>query len=104
MRRSRDMAEISPAPFKRRSRKCARQERKRATPRPRTNFTIKYFRKGKRTKTLTFDLPTFAEARKVARIASEFADARVHSFTIASEDGRTETWFYLDGTWRQKRR
>jgi hypothetical protein len=66
-------------------------------------FTIQYFRKGKRTKPLTFDLSSFEQARKVARIAGEFTDAAVHSFTITSADGRTETWFYREGTWRQKR-
>jgi hypothetical protein len=67
-------------------------------------FTIQYFRKGKRTKPLTFDLLSFEQARRVARIAGEFADAGVHSFTITSASGRTETWSYRDGSWRQKRR
>lgn len=65
-------------------------------------FTIQYYRKGKRTKPLTFDLASFEEARKVARIAGEFTDAAVHSFTITSADGRTERWFSLESTWRQK--
>jgi hypothetical protein len=65
-------------------------------------FTIQYFRKGKRIKPLTFDLASFDQARKVARIAGEFTDARVQSFTITSGDGRTERWFYLEGSWRQK--
>jgi hypothetical protein len=51
-------------------------------------FTIQYFRKGKRTKPLTFDLPSFAKARKVARIAGQFKGTSVQSFTITSEDGR----------------
>jgi hypothetical protein len=67
-------------------------------------FTIQYFRKGKRPKPLRFDLPSFEEARQVARIAAEFPEAAIHSFTIASADGRTEIWFYRDGTWRQGRR
>ncbi len=67
-------------------------------------FTIQYFRNGKRTKPLTFDLSSLAQARKVARIAGEFADAAVHSFMITSADGRTETWFCREGKWRQKRR
>ncbi len=104
MARSRSTAETSAPPIKRRSRNLARPGRKRAIARPGTKFTIQYFRKGKRTKTLRFDLSSFTEARKVARIAGDFADAEVHSFTIASADGRAETWFYLDGTWRQKRR
>ena len=66
-------------------------------------FTIQYFRKGKRTKPLTFDLSSFDQARKVARIAGEFTDAAVRSFTITSEGGKTERWFYLEGSWRQKR-
>lgn len=66
-------------------------------------FTIQYFRKGKRTKPLRFDLSSLEQARKVARIAGEFTDAGVHSFTITSAGGRTETWFYLEGKWRQKR-
>ncbi len=65
-------------------------------------FTIQYYRKGKRTKPLTFDLASVDQARKLARIAGEFSDAAVQSFTITSEDGETERWFYLDGSWRQK--
>lgn len=89
---------------KRRPGKSARPRRKHAAARPTTKFTIQYFRKRKRTKALTFDLPSFEEARKVARIAGEFTDAGVHSFTVTSADGRTETWSYRDGTWRQNRR
>jgi len=89
---------------KRRPGKSARPGRKHATTRPSPKFTILYFREGKRTKELTFDLSSFKQARKVARVAGEFADAAVHSFTITSEHGRTETWFYRDGSWRQKRR
>jgi hypothetical protein len=66
-------------------------------------FTIQYFRKGKRPKPLRFDLSSFEEARQVARIAAEFPEAAVHSFTIASADGRTETWSYREGTWRRER-
>jgi hypothetical protein len=65
-------------------------------------FTIQYVRKGKRTKPLTFDLRSFEQARKLARIAGELKGTSVQSFTITSEDGRTERWFYLDGTWRQR--
>jgi hypothetical protein len=104
MGRSIDRAATSPPPNKRRSRKSARSGRKRVTTRPTRKFTIQYFRKGKRTKPLRFDLSSFAQARKVARIAGEFADLGVHSFTITSEDGRTETWLYREGTWRQRRR
>jgi hypothetical protein len=104
MARSRYTAATSPPPIKERSRKRARQGRKRAAARPSRKFTIQYFRKGKRTKTLRFDLSSFEQARKVARIAGDFADAGVHSFTITSEGGRTETWLYREGTWRQKRR
>ncbi len=43
------------------------------------------------------------QARKLARIAGKLKDTSVQSFTITSEDGRTETWFYREGTWRQKR-
>jgi hypothetical protein len=89
---------------KRRSSKSGRPGRKRVTTRPTTKFTIQYVREGKRTKPLTFDLSSFEQARKVALIAGEFADAGVHSFTVASEGGRTETWLYREGTWRQKRR
>jgi len=67
-------------------------------------FTIQYFRKGKRPKPLRFDLSSFEEARQVARIADAFPEAAVHSFTVTSADGRTEIWFYREGTWRQKRR
>jgi hypothetical protein len=67
-------------------------------------FTIQYFRGGKRPKPQRFDLASFEEARQVALIAGEFPEAAVRSFTITSTDGRTETWFYRDGTWRQKRR
>jgi hypothetical protein len=67
-------------------------------------FTIQYVRKGKCTKPLTFDLPSFEEARKLARIAGELKDTSVQSFAITSENGRTETWLYLEGTWRRKRR
>jgi len=104
MERSGYRTALSPRPSKRRSAKRARQGRKRATARPRTKFTIRYFRKRKRAITLRFDLSSFEQARKVGRVAGEFADAAVHSFTITSADGRTETWFYRDGTWRQKRR
>src|SRR5579872_5870287 len=101
MGRSTYKAATSPSPIKRRLGKCARRQRRRATTRPSTKFTIQYCRKGKRTKPLTFELLSLQQACKLARIASEFADARVHSFTITSADGRTETWFYLDGLWRQ---
>jgi hypothetical protein len=67
-------------------------------------FTIQYFRKGKRLRPLRFDLSSFKEAREVARIAGKFADAGVHSFTLTSADGRTETWSYREGTWRRERR
>jgi hypothetical protein len=56
-------------------------------------FTIQYYRKGKHTKPLTFDLPSFKQARKLARIASEIRGTSVQSFTITCEDGRTERWF-----------
>ncbi len=65
-------------------------------------FTIRYCRKGKHTKPVTFDLSSLKQARKVARIAGDFAKAQVHSFILTSEDGRTETWLYREGTWRQK--
>jgi hypothetical protein len=67
-------------------------------------FTIQYVRKNKHTKPLKFDLASFEQARKVARIAGELKHTSVQSFTITSEEGRTETWFYLEGTWRRKRR
>lgn len=67
-------------------------------------FTIQYFRKGKRLRPLRFDLSSFKEARKVARTAGKFANAGVHSFTLASANGRTETWSYRDGAWRRERR
>ena len=89
---------------KRRSRKSARPGRKRAATRPTTKFIIQNFRKHKRTKPLRFDLPSFEQARKLARTAGDFPDLGVHSFTITSERGRTETWLYREGTWRQKRR
>jgi hypothetical protein len=104
MGRSTHKAETSPPPIKRHLAKSPRQGRKRATARPSTKFTIQYFRKGKRTKPLRFDLPSFEQARKLARIAGDFPDLGVHSFTITSERGRTETWLYREGTWRQKRR
>jgi hypothetical protein len=72
--------------------------------RPRMRFTIQYFRNGKRTKPLRFELPSFEQARKVARIAGEFADAEVHSFTITAADGTTETWSYRNGRWREQRK
>ncbi len=65
-------------------------------------FTIQYCRKGKHTKPLTFDLPSFEQARKVARIAGELKDTLVQSFTITSEDGKTEGWFYLEGSWHRR--
>jgi hypothetical protein len=67
------------------------------------NFTIQYFRKGKRTKPLAFELSSLQQARKVARLAGEFKGTSVQSFTITSEDGRTERWFHREGSWRQKR-
>jgi hypothetical protein len=67
-------------------------------------FTIQYFRGGKRPKPLRFHLSSFEEARQVAQIAAAFPEAAVHAFTITSADGRTETWFYRDGTWQLKRR
>jgi hypothetical protein len=102
MTRSSYRTEISRSRLKRRSGKYAGRRRKRAAIRPGTKFTIKYFRKGKRTKTLTFDLVSFEHARKVARIAGEFADAEVHSFTITAADGTTETWSYRNGRWREQ--
>ena len=104
MGRSRLKAETSAPPIKRRLAKSARQGREHAPARPATKFTIQYCRKGKRTKPLSFDLSSLAQARKLARIAGEFADAAVQSFTITSEDGRTKTWLYREGKWRQKRR
>jgi hypothetical protein len=65
-------------------------------------FTIQYVREGKPTKPLTLDLLSLQQARQVARIAGEFKNASVQSFTITSEDGRTERWFYLEGSWRRK--
>jgi hypothetical protein len=67
-------------------------------------FTIQYCRKAKRTKPLRFELSSFEQARQAARIAGEFPDAEVDSFTITSDDGRTEAWLYREGTWRQERR
>jgi hypothetical protein len=104
MGRSTYQAEAPPPPIKRRLGKSARRGRKHAATRPSTKFTIQYFRKGKRTKPLTFELSSLQQARKVARIAGEFRGTSVQSFTITSEDGRSETWLYLEGTWRQKRR
>jgi hypothetical protein len=95
---------LSRRPVKRGPAKPACQGPKRTAKRPSTKFTIRYFRKRKRAITLRFDLSSFAQARKVARIAGEFADAAVHSFTITSADGRTETWSYREGTWRRERR
>jgi hypothetical protein len=89
---------------KRRSSKSARRGRNSAATPASMKFTIQYVRKGKHTKPLTFELASIDEARKVARIASEFKDTSVQSFTITSEDGRTERWFYLEGAWRQNRR
>ena len=104
MGRPTNKAEISPPPIKRRLAKSQRQGRKRAVARPTTKFTIQYCRKGKHAKPLTFDLPSFEQARKVARIAGEFKRTSVQSFTLTSEDGGTETWLYREGTWQQKRR
>jgi hypothetical protein len=104
MARSGHRTELSPRPVKRRAAKPARQGRKRATARPKTKFKIRYFRKRKRAITLRFDLSSLEQARKVGRVAGEFADAAVHSFRITSADGRTETWSYRDGAWRQKRK
>jgi hypothetical protein len=81
---------------KRRSSKSGRRRRKSAATRAGMKFTIQYFRKGKRTKPLTFDLSSFEQARKVARIAGEFKNTSVQSFTITSEGGRSETWFYRE--------
>src|ERR1700752_516667 len=94
----------SPRPTKRRSSKSARRARKGAATRARTKFTIQYFRNAKHPKALTFDLSSFEQARRVARIAGEFAQAAVHSFIGTSEDGRTETWLYREGTSQRKRR
>jgi hypothetical protein len=88
---------------KRRSSKSARCRRKSAAARPSQKFTIQYVRKGKHTKPLTFDLPSFEQARKLARVAGELKGIPVRSFTITSEDSRTERWFYLAGSWRKKR-
>lgn len=104
MERSGQRTELSPRPVKRRPAKPARQGRKRATTHAKTKFTIRYFRKRKRAITLRFDLSSFEQARKVGRVAGEFADAAVHSFRITAADGRTETWTYLEGSWRQKRK
>jgi hypothetical protein len=90
--------------IKRHSGKSERPGQKSAATRASMKFTIQYVRKDKRTKPLTLELSSFEQARKVARIAGEFTDAAVQSFTITSEDGRTETWFYREGTWWQKRR
>ncbi len=103
MGRSPYKAETSPLPIKRRWGKSARQGRKHGTKRPSTKFTIQYVRKGKHTKPLTFDLASIYEARKLARTAGELKDTSVQSFTITSEDDGTERWFYLEGSWRQKR-
>ncbi len=83
-------------------RKSASRERKSAATQASSKFTIQYVREGRRTKPLTFDLPSFKEARKLARIAGELRGISVQSFTITSEDGRSERWFYLKGSWRQK--
>jgi hypothetical protein len=87
---------------KRRSRKSACRARKSAATRASIKFTIQYVRKGKYTKPLTFDLASIYEARKLARIAGELKDTSVQSFTITSEDGRTERWFFLQGSWRKR--
>lgn len=89
--------------IKRRSVKSAHPGRKRATTRPAMKFTIQYCRTGKRTKPLRFDLSSFKQARKVARIAGKLKGISLQSFTITSEDGRTETWLYREDKWRQKR-
>jgi hypothetical protein len=78
--------------------------RKAARDTPAMRFTIQYFRNGKRPKPLRFDLASFDEARQVAQTAAEFPEAAIRSLTITSVDGWTETWFYCDGAWRQKRR
>lgn len=75
-----------------------------ASPPPIKQFTIQYFRTGKRTKPLTFELSSLQQARKLARIAGGLKDVSVESFTITSEDGRTERWLYLENTWRLQRR
>lgn len=98
MGRSASKAGASPPPIKQHLAKGARKRRKHA------KFTIQYFRQGKHTKPLTFELSSLQQARKLARIASEIKGASVQSVTITSEDGRTERWLYLKGTWRQKRR
>ncbi len=104
MGRSKSKAATSSPPIKQRSANRARQRPKHATTPPSTKFTIQYVRKGKRTKPLTFDLPSFEQARKLARIAGDLKGISVQSFTITSEGGRTETWLYREGTWRKKRR
>jgi hypothetical protein len=87
----------------RRSSKSARCGRQSAAARPSQKITIQYVRKGKRTKPLTFDLPSFEQARKLGRMAGDIKGTSVQSFIITSEDGRTERWFYLEGSWRRKR-
>jgi hypothetical protein len=87
---------------KRHSSKSARCGRKSAATRASMKFTIQYVRKSKHTKPLTFELASIDQARKLARIASELKDTSVQSFTITSEGGRSETWLYRRGTWRQK--
>jgi hypothetical protein len=76
----------------RRSSKSARRGRKSAATRASMKFTIQYVCKGKHTKPLTLDLRSFEQARKLACIASEFKNASAQSFTITSDDGRTERW------------
>jgi hypothetical protein len=104
MGRSPYRAENSPPPVKRHLGKSARRGRKHATTQPATKFTIQYCRKGKHTKPRNFALSSFQQARKLARIAGELKNITVQSFTITSEEGRTETWFYREGMWRRKRR
>jgi hypothetical protein len=82
-------------------RKSAHRRRKRAPTGVSKKFTIQYVRKGKHTKPLTFDLSSFEEARKLARIAGEFKNTPVQSFTITSEDSRTERWFNLRRSWKR---
>lgn len=64
-------------------------------------FTIQFFKKRGSTKPTTFELLSVDQARKVARIAADFTDASVRSFTITVENGGTERWFHLEGSWQQ---
>ena len=51
---------------------------------------------------LTLVFPSIDGMREVVKKLSEHAEIPVHSFTITSEGGDSERWFFVGGEWRRK--